>query len=494
MSSINKNWKGAHMNNIIDFLGLSDDDVEILKIEIVDNIKYVHIQKKLKPQFCSKCNYRMHSKGIRRRKVRHPIFQDGFQLVFIVNERRWVCSNPDCDGYCIDGFTFFGKGKQTSNLTPFMVLDALKDLNRTAVSVADQFHISDTLVHTYVLTYLELKRLSLPRILSVDEVFLDFNNKNRYCLVLLDFETGDIVDLLPNRNKETIDDYFYSISRKERDKVETVICDMYGPYLNFPDRYFHNSKCIVDSFHVVSYLTRSINNYINKVLKHYQEIDNKRRQEKNHQFNKSYKTIKESREVILLKNYRFFLLKNRDDIEYSSNRYYQKRFGAYLSTYELEKYFMELDPHFERIRDLKEEYISFNHDCFGLEEINILKKLDTLIDQYRNSGLSIFIDFADHLKTFKKEIVLSFKDFGIPSLNEKSEEYHRRLSNGPMEGFNRKPKDLKRNSRGFDNFEYTRNRILWSTRKDALLLAIPKEEAEVHTYTKKKRGPYKKKH
>ena len=33
-----------------------------------------------------------------------------------------------------------------------------------------------------------------------------------------------------------------------------------------------------------------------------------------------------------------------------------------------------------------------------------------------------------------------------------------------MESFNRKPKDHKRLSKGFSNFDYVRQRILWSTR------------------------------
>lgn len=61
-----------------------------------------------------------------------------------------------------------------------------------------------------------------------------------------------------------------------------------------------------------------------------------------------------------------------------------------------------------------------------------------------------------------------------------------------MEGFNRKPKDLKRTSRWLDNFEYTRNRILWSMRSNAHILAIPNAKKDIHTYTKIKRGQYKK--
>jgi hypothetical protein len=62
-----------------------------------------------------------------------------------------------------------------------------------------------------------------------------------------------------------------------------------------------------------------------------------------------------------------------------------------------------------------------------------------------------------------------------------------------MEGFNSLPKDLKRESRGVNNFDYTRNRILWATRSNTSMLAVPRTRDEVHTYTGKKRGPYNKK-
>ena len=68
----------------------------------------------------------------------------------------------------------------------------------------------------------------------------------------------------------------------------------------------------------------------------------------------------------------------------------------------------------------------------------------------------------------------------------------RRLSNGPMESFNNIPSGYRTQSHGIDDFEFTRNRILWSYRKDAPILAVPKSAAEVHNYTGKKRGAYKK--
>ena len=70
---------------------------------------------------------------------------------------------------------------------------------------------------------------------------------------------------------------------------------------------------------------------------------------------------------------------------------------------------------------------------------------------------------------------------------------HKRLSSGIIESFNRKPKDMKRNSRGFRNFSHFRNRLLFATRKEALLLEYPKTREEILNKTGSKREPYKKK-
>ena len=68
-----------------------------------------------------------------------------------------------------------------------------------------------------------------------------------------------------------------------------------------------------------------------------------------------------------------------------------------------------------------------------------------------------------------------------------------RLSNGPMESLNRIAKDLKRNGRGFRNFEHLRNRFLFAERKNAQMLASPLPPERYLVKTGIKRGPYKKK-
>ena len=97
-------------NDIIKLLNFIDKDIEITKIEIHENTKFIHIQKTIKP-LCKNCSSRMYSKGIKERKINHPILQDGFKLYLIIKQRKWRCINKDCNSYCNDDFSFLEKYK-----------------------------------------------------------------------------------------------------------------------------------------------------------------------------------------------------------------------------------------------------------------------------------------------------------------------------------------------------------------------------------------------
>ena len=139
--------------------------------------------------------------------------------------------------------------------------------------------------------------------------------------------------------------------------------------------------------------------------------------------------------------------------------------------------FFQLDDKFMDIRRLKEKYIEFNRTKEkDLNKIEIL--LNDLIDLYDRSSLSMFKEFSEILKKHKQEVINSF----IYITDSKGNE--RRLSNGPMEGYNRTPKDFKRNSRRLSNFEYARSRWIWSNRKNEPVLSIPKSKQKVYKFKK----------
>ena len=109
--------------------------------------------------------------------------------------------------------------------------------------------------------------------------------------------------------------------------------------MEYPKKYFPNAVVILDSFHVIKHLISQLNAYIYNVSKRYKERDKKALEIKNHDTNRDNKSIKQSKEVILLNNYKWVLLKNNDDINYSSKRHYHNLLEQYLDTYQIEKMF-----------------------------------------------------------------------------------------------------------------------------------------------------------
>lgn len=155
----------------MNFLNIEDKDLIITMVLIDGNIKEIFLKKKLKVEYCPACSSRMHSKGKYIRKINHPILQDGYQLKLIVTQRKWRCTNSQCNLYFNDQFNFISKYKQSSNITPYMILKEMKNIHTSTADVARKYNISDTAVHYIFLQYLDVRRLPLPEILSVDEVF-----------------------------------------------------------------------------------------------------------------------------------------------------------------------------------------------------------------------------------------------------------------------------------------------------------------------------------
>ena len=79
--------------------------------------------------------------------------------------------------------------------------------------------------------------------------------------------------------------------------------------MEYPQQFFPNAVSVLDSFHVIKFLTGRINDYINLVMKSYKKKDREALDQSNFETNRDYKTIKESREVILLKNIDGFCLR-----------------------------------------------------------------------------------------------------------------------------------------------------------------------------------------
>ena len=473
-------------NDIIKLLGIKDATIKIISVSVKGTEKTVEFEKRLELHYCPLCGCRMHSKGISRRKINHPILQDGYTLTMIFNQRRWQCSNKSCREIITDEVSFIDKRKRNTNITDWLIVNAFKDCNLTAAQIARRFNVSDTYaLHTFD-RYVDMKRRDFTEVICVDEVHLEVSRVCKYALVIQDFVSGEPLDLVISRRKEITEPYFAHIPAGERARVKYIVSDMYGPFLEYSKTYFPNAISAVDSFHVIKMINHHIQKYIQRLIRKLNDLDVARQQKLEQELGHRVDLV-HSREYKIIKHYQWLILSNNRRIDYGHMRY-DRRFGRYVYPSDIEAEMFRIDPNLKEIRDLKEDYMKFNDDYVG-EPKRARKGLEEIIKKYRNCRQRIFNDIAESLQEHFEEIINSFiviKKYKADDVTLK------RLSNGPMESLNRIPKDMKRNARGYRNFEHIRNRFLFARRKNAEMLGHPKSWKEVCFSTGIKRGPYKK--
>src|SRR5699024_12507815 len=79
--------------------------------------------------------------------------------------------------------------------------------------------------------------------------------------------TGDILDILDQRTSRTIKDHFIAnYSLRDRRQVETVTIDMNAGYVNVIKEMFPQAKIIIDRFHLVQLINRSMNKCLDLIM------------------------------------------------------------------------------------------------------------------------------------------------------------------------------------------------------------------------------------
>ena len=455
------------MNSITELLNLEDADVFISDIRIQGTTKTLTLETKLYAHHCPSCGYRMYSRGVKKRTIKHPILQDGYELILILKQRRWMCTNPECKYNISDSFKFVNKSRRITNATDMLIVYAYRDLMETTAAIAHRFHISDTQAHEIFNRYVKMDRLPLTDAICIDEVHLDMDEHCKYALVIQDFHTGDPIDLLRSRRKDVTEPYFANLPPEEKNAVKYLISDMYKQYIDYADKYFPNAVPVIDSFHVIQWIIHLIDNYIRQLLKKFRQRDKDREEQLSYEEQRPV-SLPPSDEVYLLQKYRWLILANQSNIRYHSDPRMDPHFRCLMNTYDYEDALFRIDPKLKDFRDLKEKYILFNSRNAG-KPIEARKELNELIPEYQSSEHEIFREFGALLLKYEDYIINSFimvEKYGHGKV------YDSRLSNGPMESINRKVKDLKRAGRGYRNFEHFRNRFLYATRQAPVLNGI----------------------
>jgi transposase len=101
----------------------------------------------------------------------------------------------------------------------------------------------------------ELARVKMdtPRWLGLDEIHI----KGRARAVITNIEHRALVNMLPNRELDTLHAYFTSADFDPK-KVEILTIDMWNTYRILAKKTFPHAKVVVDKFHVIQLVTRAM--------------------------------------------------------------------------------------------------------------------------------------------------------------------------------------------------------------------------------------------
>jgi transposase len=95
------------------------------------------------------------------------------------------------------------------------------------------------------------------RVLGVDEISVRKGHK-QYALVLSDLERRVVIDVLPNRQRDTLEEWFDKLTKKERRAIKVVSIDMWKPYRQAVRRKLSHAEIVADRFHVMKQLNHQI--------------------------------------------------------------------------------------------------------------------------------------------------------------------------------------------------------------------------------------------
>lgn len=378
-------------------LGLQD--VEIEKIEEIDNTVHIYCQLKRKMHHCPHCSAKTDKIHDYRQQVIKDIPAFGKRILIHLKKRRYRCT---CGKRFAEKNTFLPRYHRMTNRLCAYIIDKLR-MEISFTSVAKEVNLSvPTVVRVFDLVSYSPK--SLPIALSIDE-FKGNTNNEKYQCILTDPVNKIVLDILPKRTESYLADYFNQFDKSERDKVNYFVSDMWKTFANISNVWFKNSTHIVDKYH-----------WVRQVMWAFENV----RKEEQKKFNKTHRRYFKKSRKLLLKRFE----------ELTDEQKQQVNIMLYAS------------PTLSTAHFYKEDFLKIL-DCDNREAAR--KAMSEWINSAFDCGIPQFEKCA---KTMVNWLTGILNSFSTP------------ITNGFTEGCNNKIKVLKRNAYGYRNFKRFRNRIL----------------------------------
>ena len=373
--------------------------------------------------------------------------------VFVnVHRRIYKCSNGHS---FIQDNPISPENRKLSIMLDVRILNALRDKSKTYSTIAKEFNVSPTYVVNLFDSKVDLKRLTLPTVLCIDEVYAKKLVKYSYCCVLYAPQWKKIVDILNTRHKLDLIDYFARISKEEKDKVEYISMDLWDSYKEMAKICLPKAKICADPFHVVKNLQVCFQKIRIQVMN-------------------KYKYLKYSGDNYYWLYKKFWKFLVIDISKLPSTPIRVTKSGMMMTKYQIVDCMLTLSDTLKLAYELKEDYRNF----VATATIDTAEyELNELIIKFKNAHISVYSSFIKILISWHNEIVNSFNTIN-----------GHKITNGPMERVNRDIKTIFSLAFGSSNFNRVRNRVIFSINEDAPIL--PYRKSNTNKKVGKTRGKY----
>ena len=216
----------------------------VLSVDTNDHDYHISAEVIEPPKICQNCQSDKLVGFGRREQMVRDLPTHGRRVGLYVNTRRFQCracaktfyeALPDVDD----------KRLMTTRLTAWMGKQAIK---RTFASIAEEVGCTEFTVRAVFSDYVnELEktiRFETPKWMGIDEIHLI-----RPRGVIANIQNNTIVELLPNRNKDTVVRFLHHLEGKDR--IQYVAMDMWQPYRDACRAVIPDAQIVIDKFHVV---------------------------------------------------------------------------------------------------------------------------------------------------------------------------------------------------------------------------------------------------
>ena len=412
----------SDLNHITEMLELKDKNIKFFEnCYHKEKIKGVYHKVfdgilTYQPLCCEKCGVAFDNKfekhGFITANIKIPDIS-GFKTILRLKKQRYLCKHCGKAFTLRDNVTEYGCC--ISKNTKWKIANDLRN-KISEKDIAKNNNVSPNTVERVMDSYYDNQKIYknyLPKVLSFDEFKSVKSADGAMSFHLCNGETGQTIDIVEDRKLLSLLQYFSYYSFNARKSVKFIVIDMYSPYVSLIKKMFPNAQIIIDTFHLIQLISRSLNKTRIKAMKNNKAVYNK------------------------MKRYWKLILKDRNELDYSKWKKFTC-FPHFMTEIDVVNYILDQSA------ELKATYYKYQELLQSIKEKNYndflyaINNINNNISDYMKTSIKTLIEFKDNIR------------------NTFNNNYH----NGYIEGNNNFIKVLKRIAFGFRSFKRFKARIM----------------------------------